>query len=361
MDLFTFLMLCCFCCNCTALRTISPSNSPLPFIKGYVFPKPAWIENIAVRPTGDLLLTRLDCPELYLLDFESHDPHPVLVYRFPNKQALTGIVELAPDVFAISVGNYTLASGPTTGSWTVYRLELLDRSTTSSNETLKRPAYRMSRIAHIPEAAYVKGMSRLSEQYILLSDFRAGVVYRLDINTGAYTIVIENSLTAAVPQPIFGASGINDIQVHDDYLYFTNTGQNIFARIPIRADGTPAGDASIVAHTPASSDYFDGFTFGASGAAYLGTGSGNTLVRLSPSGGPVVKIGGSINSTLLPEPTNCAFGRGIYQRMLYVTTAGSQAAPVQGSYSRGGSVWLSISRRCLSECVPREVLHVCVR
>lgn len=48
-------------------------------------------------------------------------------------------------------------------------------------------------------------MKRLSERHVLMSDFGAGVAYGLDVDTGAYEIVIANSLTAAVPQPIFGS------------------------------------------------------------------------------------------------------------------------------------------------------------
>lgn len=106
-----------------------------------------------------------------------------------------------------------------------------------------------------------------------MNDFHAGVVYRLDVNTGIYRVVIANNLTAAVPQKIFGIAGVNDLKVRDGYLFFTNTGQNIFAKIPINTNGTPAGTASIVAHTQASTDNFDGFTFNTHGDAYLVTGS----------------------------------------------------------------------------------------
>lgn len=263
----------------------------------------------------------------------------MFVYRFPGIQALTGIVELAPDVFAVSAGNYTLDSGPTTESWAVWCLDLNGWDSTPSEETLPLPADHVSKIADVTEAAYLKGMSLLSERYVLLSDFCAGVVYRLDVDSGAYKVVIEDSLMVAVPQRTFGASGVNALRVHEGSLYFTNTGQNIFAKIPINADGTASGTASIIAHTPASTDYFDGFTFGAHGAVYLGTGSGNTLVRVSLSGGPVEWVAGQRNSLTLAEPTNCAFGRGATdQGVLYVATAGGIAAPVQGRFTRGGAL-----------------------
>lgn len=266
----------------------------------------------------------------------SRDVRPELVYRFPNALGLTGVAEIAPDVFAVSAGNYTLASGPTTGSWAVWRVDLSGWRTSSPKQTLTLAASQVSKIADIREAAYLKGMTQLSEQHVLLSDFRAGVVYRLDVNTGAYTVVIEDSLTAAVPQSIFGDSGISGLRVHDGHLYFTNTGQNIFAKMPIHADGTSAGTASVIAHTEASTDYFDGFTFGAHGDVYIGAGSGNTVVKFPQAGGPVA---GRLNSTLIAEPTNCAFGRGPSdQSVLYVVGAGGVAAPVQGRSVTGGKI-----------------------
>lgn len=335
MKYFSVLIICLYVYHCTALPPISHPNAPNPVSLVYVFPKGVWVENIAFRPNGQLLITRLDTSELYLFDFASPAPEPILVYRFPNALALTGIAEVAPDVFAVSVGNYTLASGPTAGSWAVWRMDLSGWS----NETLPLADSQVSKIADVTEAAHLKDMWYLSEMYILLSDFRAGVIYRLDMETGAYTTVIANSLTAAVPQKNFSTAGVSGLHVRDDYLYFTNTGLNIFARIPIDADGTPAGSASIVAHTPASTDYFDGFTFGANGDAYMVTGSGNTAVRLSQSDGSFVTIAGRLNSTLVAEPTACAFGRGVSdQGVLYVTTAGGLAAPVSGRYMRGGSV-----------------------
>ena len=338
----TLLLFCVLCYDCTALTAISHPKSPSPIRGGYVFPKGAWNENIAIRSNGQQLLTRLDTPEIWLLELETWKPYPaVLVYRFPGVLALTGIVELAPDVFAVIAGNYTLDSGPTTGSWAIWRLDLngWDGTPTEHDETPPLPANHVSKIADVTEAAYLKGMSLLSEQYVLMSDFRAGVVYRLDVNSGAYKVVIEDSLMVAVPQPIFGISGVNGLRVRDGYLYFTNTGQNIFAKILINADGGPSGTASVIAHTPASTDYFDGFTFDTHGTVYLGTGSGNTLVNVSQSGGPVMRVAGQLNSMSLAEPTNCAFGRGATdQGVLYVATAGGIAAPVQGRYTRGGSL-----------------------
>lgn len=116
-------------------------------------------------------------------------------------------------------------------------------------------------------------------------------------------------------------------------LYFTNTGQNIFAVIPIRADGTPAGPpASIIAHTAAPLDYIDGFTFGAHGDVYSVTGAGNMVVRIPQTGGPQVSFVGRVGRGLFEEPTACAFGRGVGdQGVLFVVTGGGLLAPAPGS------------------------------
>ncbi len=327
---------------------------PFPIRLAYVFTKGVWLENIAVRPNGQLLLTRLDVPELYLLDLQIRDPWPILVYRFPDALALTGIAEIAPDVFVVGAGNYTLAEGPTAGSWAVWRVDLSHWNTTSSGHaaansnfyltslshvnagTVTLGASQVSKVADVPEVAWLKDITRLSDRYVLLSDLHAGVIYRLDVTTGAYTVVIANDLTAAIPRPIFGLSGVNGLRVRNGDLYFTNRGQNIFARMPIRADGTPAGLAEIVARTAALTDFFDGFTFGAHGDPYLTTGFGDKVVRLSLSGGPEVLV---VGRSLTDEPTACAFGRGVGdQGVLYVVTAGGLARPVQMQKRHGARV-----------------------
>ncbi len=255
-------------------------------------------------------------------------------------------MEIAPDVFAVTAGNYTLATGPVRLSWAVWRVDLngWNSNTSSSVGTSPLGAVQVSKIASVLSAVYLKGMALLSDRYVLLSDMRGGRIYRLDVLTGQYAIFIPDSLMAAVPQAIFGPSGINGLQVRDSHLYFTNTGQNILAKQPILthghgSDGTPAGPAEIIARTTSATDYFDGFTFGAQGDVYIGTGSGNTVVRLTQEGeGPAELVAGDLNSLLVAEPTNSAFGRGGYEGVLYVATAGAQAAPVQGRYTAGGSV-----------------------
>ena len=334
--LATYLFYCCVITTSAFSYANATNETTVNTI--YQFPKGTWIENIAVRPNGQLLLTLLNAPELYLLDPTLNQP-PTLVYRFPYVLGLSGIAEIAPDVFAVGAGNYSLATGKNEpGSWSVWRVDLSD-SSASSNGTLT-PASSVSKIADVTEAAFINGMSQLSQEYLLLGDILGGVVFRLDINTGAYTQVIADALTAVVPQPLFGSVGIDGLHARDDgFLYFASAGKNIFAKIPIHADGTPAGNASVITSVPASTDYYDDFAFGRkTGAAYLVTGSGNSIEKVSRNGHGEI-IAGSLNSTAIAEPTSCAFGRGVTdQGILYVITSGGLAAPVNGNITVGAQV-----------------------
>ena len=60
------------------------------------FPNDTWIENLAVRPNGHLLVTMLNTPELYQVD--PLDPgEPALIHKFPRALGLLGIAEVEHD------------------------------------------------------------------------------------------------------------------------------------------------------------------------------------------------------------------------------------------------------------------------
>jgi hypothetical protein len=108
---------------------------------------------------------------------------------------------------------------------------------------------------------------------------------------------------------------------------------------------TPADEhaAQVVARIQNATQEFDDFAL-AGDDVFLVTGSGNSVERLSltdstSKGSVAVVIAGSLNSTLLAEPTSCAFGRTAADRhILYVVTGGALAAPVDGSITIGAQV-----------------------
>ncbi|KAF2167254.1 hypothetical protein M409DRAFT_22681 [Zasmidium cellare ATCC 36951] len=305
----------------------------------YQYPIGTWIENIAIRPNGNLLLTILSSSRLDQLDPFSNDPVPETVYNFPNATSVTGIAEIDHDVFTTAVGNFSLAGGGSTaGSWSVWK--------TDFSNGYGRAV--VDKIVDLPDLTFPNGMcnlpsTRRKPEDILLGDIDTGRIWRLDPRTGSHDAVIKNSLTATAANPIFGIVGVNGIHVRDHELYFTNTGQALFAKMPIHADGTSAGSPRVVSYFSNSTQYADDFALGHNGDdAFLVTGSGNSIERVGVDGVDEGKgriVAGSVNSTRIAEPTACTFGRTEGDReVLYVVTAGGMASPVNGNEVVGGQV-----------------------
>jgi hypothetical protein len=81
------------------------------------FPNNTWPENLAVRASGQLLVTLLSIPELYQVD-PTGAQQAQLIYHFPNATGLTGITEVEKDVFVVISGNFSLATfSSTPGSY----------------------------------------------------------------------------------------------------------------------------------------------------------------------------------------------------------------------------------------------------
>lgn len=104
-----------------------------------------------VADPAEFLISALDTSELYLFEIANRNAHPIFAYCFPNALSLTGIAEVTPDVFAVIAGNHTLSSGPTPGSWTVWRLDLngCDPEASTPGD------FPVFKITDVPEAAHL--------------------------------------------------------------------------------------------------------------------------------------------------------------------------------------------------------------
>lgn len=74
----------------------------------YEFPNRTWVENLAIRANGQILVTILSSPELYLID--PFKGMAVLVHTFPYALSLFPVTEVTPDIFVVSSSNYTISS-----------------------------------------------------------------------------------------------------------------------------------------------------------------------------------------------------------------------------------------------------------
>jgi hypothetical protein len=187
-------------------------------------------------------------------------------------------------------------------------------------------AAKVTKIADIPEAVFLNGMTALNGSTVLIGDSGAGVVWRLDTNSGARQIVIDDPLMKPAPDaPV--VLGINGIAIRKGFLYFTNSFRFTFNRVPIRGDGTATGAATVVVQNGAGDD----FAFDTSGNAFVTQDPFNALQKITPDGVVTVVVG-NVNSTQLVGPTAARFGRTNKDKStLYVTTSGGLAGPVNGT------------------------------
>lgn len=176
----------------------------------YQFPDITWIENLAVRQNGNILVTLLNTPEVWEIDPFTHAAE--LIYHFPNVTGAAGIAEVSPDVFTVAVGNFSVATGTTVpGTFSVWSIDLT------------RHQARVRKITDNPAARELNGMAVLPTQpnTVLVGDSGLGLLWRLNTKTGVYRVAIEISEFKPNTSAILDI-GVNGIHCRDGYLYFTN-------------------------------------------------------------------------------------------------------------------------------------------
>ena len=302
----------------------------------YEYPEGTWIENIAVRPSGELLVTHFEKPQVDQFNPFEPNAKPEAVHTFTGHLATIGIAEIATDSFAVIVGNVTLTDGSTPGSWSIWNVDFDQEDDIAA---------KIKEITAVPEATFPNGLCSIPSPKIplnlLYGDIREGVVNFVDTTTGETSVAINKTLTNAASDPIFGRTGVNGIHVIDSTLYFVNSAKSIFASIPIHADGTPAGSPNVIQRSRKPETIFNFDDFAIKGDdAYLVTGAGNSIERIGLDGTPRGRIiAGNLNSTQFAEPTSAAFGRTERdEHILYVVTAGGLAAPVDGNITVGAQI-----------------------
>ncbi|KAI0134367.1 hypothetical protein BJ170DRAFT_609529 [Xylariales sp. AK1849] len=316
----------------TATASCSPVNCsgatlPLPVRTVHQFTTETWIENLAVRPNGDLLLIvdeNVTSPvhpvSLYqLANPSSPQPELSLVYSFPLGTVL-GIAEIQPEVYAVVAENFTGSFVAVPGTAKVYTFDFNG----GAQPTIKE-------VATMPNATNgPDGVAALPGQpnTVLVADMYASLVWAVDIISGKTTVFAQTPEMAQVHNATL--IGINGLRVSHDYLYFTNSDLQSVYRLPLAECGSGAKPkADLVANlTSVSPVFIDDFTIGKDGTLWVtSSGPQNVVVAVRPDGHggfkePVV-VAGAINSTAVQGDVGAAFGRGPSDRdILYVVTNG---------------------------------------
>ena len=201
----------------SSIATVSSSTDVV--YKAYEFPNETFIQKMAIRSNGNVLVTLFTAPEVWEIDPFTHTAE--LIYSFPYATGAFGISEVSPDVFIIAVGNFSFATFSTTpGSYSVWSVNLTGLAAS------------VHKVTDIPQANMLNGVAVLPSQpcTVLVGDAGIGVIYHVDTKTGAYYIAIDNpdfKPNASAPLDI----GVATIHVRHGYLYFVNV-SHALASVP---------------------------------------------------------------------------------------------------------------------------------
>jgi hypothetical protein len=296
------------------------------------FPLPTWIENLAVRSNGQILLTILTKPELYLIDPAKPD-EAILVHTFSEVGILSGITEVKDDVFYVSGGNFSLQTFQSEhGTYRVWEVDMKSFDT-NSKAAIKE-------IVHVTGSGLLNGLETLhsSENTILSGDSEVGCVWKVNVKDGKVEKLIEVDEMKPPPPPEMQL-GINGIKVRDGYLYWTNTAKKLFCRIAIDEDGNPHGDPEILE----TETLVDDFVFDTKGNAWLAQ-HGLNVIGVVKVGGGVITVAGKADQLTIAGSTACQFGRKGDTDTLYVVTCGGLSAPVDGKVEGGKLIAIDTSK-----------------
>jgi hypothetical protein len=300
---------------------IRSSVLPLTVNTIYEASVPTWHENLAVRTNGQLLVTRLDTAILELIDPAATNTTPIIINNFGSAYAgCLGITELGSDVF------YVVAAAPfgsnfvkTSGTSSVFKIDMNTFAVDANGNVMGGAT--ITKVADLPTAGFLNGMTTLNENtgLVVIADSLNGTVYTLNVNTGTYEVTIDDAKMKALSTAITPL-GINGVKIRNGYLYFSNTGNPIFSRIPISSTtGCATGSSSVVA----SILQVDDFVFRADGTAWM---SQNQIQSESVVvNGVTTLVAGNNFSTTLAGVTAGQFGRSkATANILYLTTNGGK-------------------------------------
>lgn len=315
--------------SCLALSLLGLSRATQAILQVkqlYQFLEPTqWVENIAVRPNGHLLLTTYDDARMYTIDPRSDDAVPQVVAQLPNATALTGIAEIATDVFAFAAGVLNISD--LTFEHGSGQIAVINFGGCRSDETTLLHVRTASRA---PSAQLLNGLVALPEHpHILLSsDSHSGTIYRANTVTGHVDVAFQDDRLTPGPGPSPVPLGVNGLKIRNGYLYLTNSARMFFARVKINDVGGQIGALEMITQLPPSSNPAkvpDDFAMSRNGTAYLAVHP-DTVAMVTTDGrySSLVNDGDGTGDVKLDTPTSVALSRD--EAMLYVTTGGNAEA-----------------------------------
>ncbi|KAL6901087.1 hypothetical protein GGI43DRAFT_403999 [Trichoderma evansii] len=291
------------------------------------FPAGVWIENIAVRSNGNLLLTSFQ-PNATLYEVSDLDCQTPTVTRLFTVDTITsffGITETSEDVFAIAGGNFSESTGIGKNSSCLWRADF----------NHGQPSY-PELVASLPDAVLLNGATTVpqSNRLVLVADSILNVIWRVDMKEGTVDKAAQFSPEIEASSSV--NIGINGIHIHDGYLWFTNdtatanpaTGdlETSMYRVKVDENGGVADGTSAEKALTLPSGAMDDFIYGPgeSNIKWIAANKENKVFAAAPDGKYAV-VAVASDSFEVTTATACKFGktRGD-SHILYVSTGGGK-------------------------------------
>jgi hypothetical protein len=319
--------------------SLLPSVTPIA-----VFPVGTFLENIAVRSNGTILVSSMTGGDIFYLDPNAPDPQSTLLKihdfnistsspipseseeeasPYGSGQNAEAIVEdpNTPDIFYTFAGQHGK-----TGTWAVFKFDLT--SFDSSASPLPIP---MQKIADIPHATWLNGATMLPQNStLLIAESKEGQLVSCNTKTGEVGIWLEHELlgkkTTRAPYP-----AVNGVQYFRNQIFATNSDRGIIVKLDIVDSGNYVRDSL---EAVAENVVGDDLAFDADGTLYNATNPMQTILKFPGIGlsgkdeGRVTIVGGE-DVALTQGPTGVAFGRTEGDKTsVYITTTGGLVVPV---------------------------------
>ena len=302
------------------IRTLP--SLPVAVTTVHQFEFPAWCENLAVRCNGQILVTRLDTPELIQVDpTGAVAPITIATWDGSYYKGALGITETVDDVFFVALAAPIDANFvKTSGIPAVYKVNMTTFQLSSSGTVLSNAT--VTKLTDLVTCDFPNGMTTLDYQHVLLADAYNGWVYKINTKTGAYSIAIDDP-KMKFPANASSNLGVNGLKIRDSELFWTNTGNATFNKLNISSTAAPIGTSSVVAEVQRPDD----FVFKWDGTAFITQDQFDELSVLEPGSATPTVIAGSPTSTTLAGVTAGEFGRlPSDAHLLYLTTNGGKSA-----------------------------------
>jgi hypothetical protein len=289
------------------------------------FPEHFFLENLAVRADGSILITVLKHKQLWYVPAPAAADLPVDPVAMYTFDALTmGIVEGEPDVF------YVCTWAPPT----VQRIDLRGWSPGA-------PVSATRVLAFDEPGAVLNGCCLIAPRIMLIADSLAGQIWRVDLSEDGLAatarVWLQHESMAFLPDnplnPGWAQPGINGIRyaARGNFVYYTSTALKLFMRVAVDPHThEPAREPEFVADGIMADDFCIDEN---AGVAYVSTHRQNTIdrvpLRRGQHGAERDIVAGEPFTAQLVGPCSLAWGRGPddYGRVAYLTTDGGTTAP----------------------------------